>query len=723
MHHIEVTPGKSKATRNIPFKLALAGNPNAGKTSIFNLLTGMNQKVGNFPGVTVEKKTGKFLTTSQEEIHLIDFPGTYSLYPNSLDERIVVQTFSNPNDVNYPDGILYIADVTKLEQHILLLSQLLDLGLPVILVLNMIDLAEKGGLNIEAERLSDYFQIPVIPVSSRSGKGKDQLIESVEKMVLQSTKSVQEKKPFVPFDPQETKVINAINKRLPHLNAYQALLVGHHSQWLKHLSAEEQDNIHKDLEHIGFEPLRHQIKETMKRYDRFTPIVKKSLKKSVSNSNSISFTERLDYILTHPFWGTVFFIFLMLIVFQAIYTLATYPMDWIEQLFGFLNTSVKSLAPGSWITNLIADGLIAGLGGIMVFIPQIAILFFLISLLEEAGYMARAAFLFDRTMQFFGLNGRSVVALISGGACAVPAIMSTRNIANWKERMITIMVTPLISCSARIPVYAVLIALVIPSTTVLGIFNLQGLVFMGLYLLGIIAALLSALVFKLILRSEETSYLMLELPEYRVPVIRNVWLTVLEKVRSFIVEAGKVILIISLILWVLASFGPGNAMENAALTARQQALQQNLSESETNDLISAKKIEASFAGQLGKMIEPAIQPLGFDWKIGIALITSFAAREVFVGTMATIYSIGSVDDDFSIKEKMAKEINPKTGKPVYTLATSLSLLLFYVFAMQCMSTLAVVKRETNSWKWPIIQFVFMSALAYICSLIIYQVLK
>ena len=410
----------------------------------------------------------------------------------------------------------------------------------------------------------------------------------------------------------------------------------------------------------------------------------------------------------------------MLLVFQAIFAWASYPMDLIDSLFGQLVEGVQQVLPAGWVTDLITDGILAGLGGVVIFVPQIAILFFLITILEEVGYMARAAFMFDRVMQFFGLNGRSMVALISSSACAIPAVMSTRNIANWKERLITIMVSPLISCSARIPVYTVLIGFVVPVGTVWGVFNQQGLAFMGLYLLGIFAAFASAWVFKKVLKTNESSYLMLELPSYRPPVMRNVWLNVWEKVKTFLLEAGKVIIVISIALWGLATYGPKAAIEQAEQSAIEQATEQNLPENEAADLLAAKQLEASFAGHLGKFIEPAIAPLGFDWKMGIALITSFAAREVFVGTMATIYSIGSEDDESSVRDRMAAERNPVTGDLVYSLPTSLSLLIFYVFAMMCMSTLAVVKRETKSWKWPIIQFVFMTAMAYLSSWIVYQ---
>lgn len=712
MHRTEVEEQEnSSSSKKETFTFALAGNPNVGKSSLFNLLTGLQQKTGNFPGVTVEKKEGKLTLNNGRIINLIDFPGTYSLYPNSLDERLVAQTFSNPFDENYPDGIIYVADLTKLEQHMLLLTQLTDLGLPVILVLNMVDLAKKGGLDIESERIADFLGIPTVLMSSRSGEGLPELKETIQQLI-ESPHIAKDLKPFIPFDTQETRIINAIQKRFDYLSPYQALLWAHHREWLPNISDDDKSLINEEIEQQGFEPLPHQIQETLKRYDRFTPVVHKAVKRSKS-TESITLTERVDNLLTHPILGTILFLLLMAMVFQAIYAWATYPMDWIEGGFGVLGELVRSALPASWFTDLLVDGILAGLGGIVVFVPQIAILFFLISTLEEVGYMARAAFLLDRIMQFFGLNGRSVVALISGSACAIPAIMSTRNIANWKERLITILVTPLISCSARIPVYAVLVGFVVPPTIVGGIFNLQGLAFMGLYFLGIIAALISALVFKFILKTGESSYLMLELPSYQMPVWRNVFLEMWDKVKSFLVEAGKIIFFVSIILWFLASYGPGNAMQEATQTAQTEAQSLGLSEVETENLVASRKMEASFAGQIGKWIEPAIQPLGYDWKIGIALITSFAAREVFVGTMATIYSIGSEEETNSIRDRMAKEIDPKTGKPVYTVATSLSLLIFYVFAMQCMSTLAVVKRETNSWKWPIIQFLFMSGLAYL----------
>lgn len=699
--------------------IALIGNPNSGKSSVFNKLTGLQQKIGNFPGVTVDKKTGRLPLPDQREATLIDFPGTYSFYPTSKDERIVVQTFANPEDPNYPDAVVYIADVSKLEKHLLLFSQVRDLGIPLVLALNMADIAEREGLKLNTEQLGKDLGVPVVCISGRTGKGIEDLKTALSRLADENFSVERGKKPFHPLSDTERSIAGALRTFLSLRNDYQAVLIAHHYKWLSFLNEGQRERIAEVIREHDFQDLRAQVDETMDRFNHFTPLVRRNIRKREAGPES-SLTERLDSLLTHRISGPIIFFLLMLLVFQAIFAWATYPMDLIEGMFALAGNTVREvLAPG-WVTDLLTDGVLAGLGGILVFIPQIAILFFLISLLEEVGYMARAAFLFDRLMQRFGLNGRSIVALISGGACAIPAIMSTRTIANWKERLITIMVTPLISCSARIPVYTVLIGFVVPPVTVWGVFNMQGLAFMGLYLLGIAAALGSAFVFKLILKTEESSYLMLELPEYRPPVMRNVWLTVWEKVKTFIIEAGKIIMIISVVLWVLAYFGPPQDMKTARAAALETAAERNLDEQATADLIAAKQIEASFAGHLGRAIEPAIQPLGFDWKIGIALITSFAAREVFVGTMATIYSIGSAEDEFSVRDRMASERNPVTGEPVYNLATSLSLLIFYVLAMQCMSTLAVVKRETKSWKWPIIQFTFMSAMAYLGSLLVYQ---
>ena len=514
-----------------------------------------------------------------------------------------------------------------------------------------------------------------------------------------------------------TQQLNAV---FPAYSPYKRLLIAHHAQWLPFISASERIQLLSILGENTFKSLPFQVREVTQRYNFFTPLLSSVLKKG--ESDGFTFSEKLDGLLTNRIFGLFVFLGVLTFLFQSLYIWAEWPMTLIEEGFSTLGVYLSTHLPAGWFTQFLTEGLLAGLGGVLVFIPQIALLFFLISILEEIGYMSRAAFLFDRIMQLFGMNGRSMVALISGGACAIPAIMSTRTISSWKERLITILVTPFISCSARIPVYTVLIGLVIPSKTVGYIFNLQGLAFLGLYLLGIFAALLSSLMLKWWIKSDEPSFLLLELPDYKLPVWRNVGLTVWEKVKTFTLEAGKIIIIISMILWFLANNGPKAGIEAANREAKKEAVEMKLSPIEAENLSKAYLLEASYAGILGKTIEPAIRPLGFDWKIGIALLTSFAAREVFVGTMATIYSLGQSDDELTLRERLAVEKNPETGKPRYDLATGISLLLFYVFAMQCMSTLAVVKRETKSWKWPLIQFFGMTFIAYISSFVAYQIL-
>ena len=698
------------------FKIAIIGNPNSGKSSLFNALTGLNQKISNYPGVTVDKKVGLLNLPTGDTVELIDFPGVYSLYPNSSDEKIVVETLTNPSGENYPDAIIYVAASLELEKHFLLASQIKDLGIPMVFCLSMMDISQDKGLSYNIEKLSAFLEVPVLGVSSLTGSNIDGLKYQVINLIKQA-------KPAKWSNAQklsdiEMGIVSQVRSLTQIPNDYQNLLIGHHYQWLSFVNAAQRINIAAKIGESEFNSIKYQINETLSRFNKFTPIITKAEIKSGPDQTSL--TERVDRIITHRFFGPLIFFGLMFFIFQAIFSWSEWPTTLIENLFTNMGLWVKNIIPPGCLSDLLTDGIIAGLGGIMVFIPQITILFLLITALEEAGYMSRAVFMFDNIMQRFGLNGRSIVALISGGACAIPAIMSTRTIANWKERLITIMVTPVISCSARIPVYTVLIAFVVPPTTVLGLFNAQGLAFMGLYILSIISALLSAWVFKIILKSDERSFLMIELPQYKQPLLRNVFLTVKEKVSSFILEAGKVIMVVSVILWFLASYGPPKQMKAIGADMIVYAENNNLSDIEAEDVLASRKLEASYAGHLGKLIEPVIRPLGYDWKIGIALITSFAAREVFVGTMATIYSVGSTDDELSVRERLAAEINPITGQPRYDFATALSLLLFYVFALQCMSTLAVTKRETKSWKWPLIQFSFMGVLAYLSAFGAYQ---
>jgi len=677
----------------------LAGNPNSGKSTLFNLLTGLNQRVGNYPGVTVDKKTGILHLSAGEEVALLDLPGAYSMYPSSKDERIVVRQFLE--EERQPDLIVYVADVSQLEKQILLLTQLRDLGYPIILALNMVDMA---GVTIQAQQLTDHFGIPVVPLSGKTGIGIMALKLQISHL-LSHPPEVPE--PYYKFSQTEKNLIEELSDDIPATSQYGKLLTLHHVDWLEHLTPDQKQKIKSRSIADGFNSIQNQISETLSRYSRFTPIIRKALHLEEGGAG-MKVTDRIDKWVMHPVLGSVFFFLVMLLIFQAIFAWAAGPMDFIESVMGQLGQGIRSVLPPGWTTDLICDGLLAGLTGILVFIPQIAILFFFIGILEEIGYMARAVSMFDVMLRRIGLNGRSIVALVSGGACAIPAIMSTRNISNWKERLITIMVTPFISCSARIPVYAILIGFAVPQGRFWG-FEQQGLALMGLYGIGIVAALSASFVLKQIIKSEDRSFLMMELPIYRPPVMKNLGYLVFEKTKAFVLGAGKIILIIAMILWFLASFGP---------PGRQTADHQHIEGTDR----TRPALEDSYAGILGKSIEPVIAPLGFDWKIGIAIICSFAAREVFVGTMATIYSIDDDSDVASIRTHMANDRHPETGALIYTPAATWSLLIFYVFAMQCMSTLAIVKRETKSWKWPIIQFTMMTTLAYFGSLLVYQVM-
>jgi ferrous iron transport protein B len=698
--------------------VGLVGNPNSGKSSLFNLLTGLRQRIGNFPGVTVEKKSGTLQIDDLPPVELVDFPGAYSCYPTSLDERLVVQELTNPAGDLFPDAILYVADITKLDKHLLLFTQLRDLDLPMILVLNMADMVETSGLQVDVTELSRRLAVPVVSVSAREGRGVAELKQAIGNL-LRDPAAFRPEEPFYEPGALARDVLADLRRELPARNDYHALLLTHHASWLKHVPEKTRHLVQEARVKNKFHSLRAQVDETMTRYDTFEPIVKATVRHA---GDTNSFSDRIDGVLTHRFVGPVIFVALMLFLFQALFAWSGWPMDGIEWFFATLGGGIRDYLPAGWLADLVVDGIIAGLGGVLVFVPQIALLFFFITILEEVGYMARAAYLFDSLMQNFGLNGRSVVALISGHACAIPAIMSTRTIANWKERLLTILVTPLTSCSARIPVYVILISFAVPDNSFLG-FGYQGLAFAGLYFLGIASAMFSALIFKLILKTQERSFLMLEMPDYRTPVWRNVGITVWQKVKTFIVEAGKIILLISIVLWGLSSYGPPAKMAEAEASAAIIVQENGLSGDDAADVYAGEKLEASYAGHIGKFIEPVIRPLGYDWKIGIALFTSFAAREVFVGTMATIYSVGSAgEDEFRIRDRMAEEINPLTGEPVYNQATAWSLLVFYVFAMMCMSTLAVTKRETGGWKWPAIQFTFMTALAYVSAMAVYQVL-
>jgi ferrous iron transport protein B len=700
------------------FYIALVGNPNSGKSSLFNSLTGLNQKVGNFPGVTVDKKTGSAVLEPGFSAEIIDLPGTYSLYPRRADEWVSYKVLMNVDGSPKPDMVVLVADASNLKRNLLFCSQMIDLKIPVVVALTMVDLAHKKGIQIDLQELERELGVPVVSINPRKNKGIPQL-----KKVLLQTARMQAKAPardFIGIRTLAEKSIADVQVLFPALSDYGAVhyLINH-----EHfpLTNEVQDTIEGiELKH-NFNPTRLQAEEIMQRYSRIRQIMQQSVVEEDPLQKKL-FTEKLDNLLLHRTWGYLILLAVLFLLFQSIFWLAEYPMTAIEWIFTNLSSWLANNMTNNWFSDLLINGVIAGLSGILVFIPQIMILFGLVTILEDSGYMARISFLSDKLMRKVGLNGKSVMPMISGFACAVPAIMSARNIENRKERLLTILVTPLMSCSARLPVYTILIGLVIPNTYFLGFLSLQGLVMMGLYLMGTVMALIVSYVFKFIINIKEKSFFILELPTYRSPRWKNVGITMVEKAKIFVRDAGKVIMVISLLLWFLSSYGPSNRIDkiNTKYTTLKQQPGANVDALDRE--YRSEKLQNSYAGLLGRSIEPAIAPLGYDWKIGIALITSFAAREVFVGTMATIYSVEEDNEEISLRQKMHSAVKPD-GTKVYTMATGISLMLFYVLAMQCMSTLAVVKRETRTWKWPIIQLVYMTVLAYAISLLAYQLLK
>ncbi|WP_343744631.1 ferrous iron transport protein B [Chitinophaga sp.] len=707
-----------------PINIALVGNPNSGKSSLFNALTGLNQKVSNFPGVTVDKKTGTANIVSGLSANIIDLPGTYSLYPKSADEYVTYDVLINPANEDTPDLVIIVADASNLKRNLLFCSQIIDLKFPVIIALTMMDIARKKGVEIDIDGLERELGVPVVAINPRKNKGVTELKKIIELAARGNYSAAP--RDFIGNAALAEAVIDDVKKVVPACSDYGALHVAVNTEELTFLDAGQKKAIRESLQRNQFNKTKVQAEEIMQRYNRIKHIMKASVVEADPLQKQLR-SEKIDDLLLHRFWGYVILLVVMFLLFQSIFWLASYPMDAIEAGFGKLSGWLTSVLPDNKITDVFVNGILAGISGFAVFIPQIMILFGLITVLEDTGYMARISFLTDRLMRQVGLNGKSVMPLISGVACAVPAIMATRTIENKKERLITILVTPLMSCSARLPIYTMMIALVIPDRRVLGFLGLQGLVMMGLYLLGFFMAILIAAVMKLFVRIKEKSYFIMELPVYRAPRWKNVGTTMVEKAKIFVTDAGKVIVVISVILWFLASYGPASRMEplHAKYEKLIAAAPEGSPEAEALDReFRSEKLSHSYAGILGHAIEPAIRPLGFDWKIGIALITSFAAREVFVGTMATLYSVGENPDDnnATLREKMASAKWPD-GRPVYTLAAGLSLMLFYAFAMQCMSTMAIVKRETKSWKMPFIQLVYMTSLAYICSLIIFNIFK
>ncbi len=695
-------------------KVVLVGNPNTGKTSLFNQLTGLHQKVGNYPGITVDKKQGECVLTGGLKARIIDLPGTYSINPTSADESIVLESLLDENNPDFPDVAVVVAEVENFRRNLFLFTQIKDIGIPTLLVINMADQMQRKGISIDISALEKKLKTKIILASARKKTGIDAIKQALidyKDLNRLSVADISEK-----IDGNFFKKIDAA---LPEFNIYKSWLLITQAR-LPGFLTEEQQQVIRNIQRKKEVIKKFQHKEAFYRYQVINAILKDTYR--IDRAKGTDLRGRLDSVLTHRFFGYLIFAFVLTFMFQAVFSWASIPMEWIDTTFAHLAKYAGTHLPEGKLTELLVEGIIPGIGGILIFVPQIAILFLFVAVLEETGYMSRVVFLMDKIMRRFGMSGKSVIPLVSGTACAIPAIMSSRNIESWRERLITILVVPFTTCSARIPVYAILIALIIPDKHYFGIFNLQGLTLMALYMLGFAAALFSATLLHKFLQIKNTSFFVIELPNYKIPSAKNIGIVVWEKTKSFVLGAGKIILAISIVLWFLASNGGGD-FDNAK-TDITSKYGENLSEEALQSKIATYKLEHSYIGLLGKSIEPAIKPLGYDWKVGIALISSFAAREVFVGTLATIYSVeDSGSNDVTIKQRMKAEIDPVSGKKRFNFATGMSLLLFYAFAMQCMGTLAIVRRETKSWKWPLFQLFVMTGTAYLIALITHQILQ
>lgn len=688
---------------NKEIKIALAGNPNSGKSTLFNNLTGLDQKISNYPGTTVDIFQGIRVLEGNTILQINDFPGFYSLFPKGEDEKVASDEMLRLAYNESVDAVVYVADASNLRRSLMLFSQLLDLKLPLILVLNMQDLADANGLKIDTLKLSEVLGINVVPITARTGRGIDELLEVIQGKIEKSTFT------FYPSNFFENSISNTIQNMTHKKNVYLNLLLSFHPDIIQKTSADFLE-LESKIDYEAF-----QTKDTLHRFkviDELLLFCTTTTKKNTSVDKSL----KIDEIVTHKYWGFLIFVAVFFIVFQALFNLAAFPMDWIEGFFIWISEKLSTLIPAGLFNKFVVQGLIPGISGVLVFVPQIAILFGLLTILEDIGYMSRVSFIMDKIMRKFGLNGKSVVPLVGGMACAVGSIMAARTIENKKERLLTIFVTPLMSCSARLPVYTLLISLIVPEKNIFGFLSLQGLMLLGMYLFGVFATLIVAGIVQFFVTNDVKNYFIMEMPVYRVPVWKNAIATMISKSKAFVQNAGKIILFVSIILWVLGTFGPPKKYE--AIDAKY-AVELRSGNKNIEATKNAEKLEFSYLGYLGKGFEPLIKPLGFDWKIGISIISSFVAREVFVGTLSTIYGLSDADQTITLKEKMKKDKWPD-GRAIYTPIVALSLMVFYAFALQCFSTIAIVKRETGGWKWPIIQFITFSILAYCASLLVYQ---
>ena len=684
-------------------KIALVGNPNCGKTTLFNKLTGLNQKVGNFPGVTVEKRSGLCTMADGQKYEIIDLPGSYSLSSTSPDEKVVQDILLDTKNASFPDVVILIADVTNLKRNLFLVTQIIDLGFPVIVALNMSDVAKKKKIKVNIEGLRNALNVPIIEVSAK----KETASSLKSKFLAEHSKKGE---PIIDSKKIGGKTLGVLAEKYPNENQYRLFKSLNNLENLTWLADKEFYEL--VVQNSSYNRNEAELHEINNRYEKIQEIIADNVISEIQNDDDNDTTTRIDKIVIHPVWGFLIFISVFFLLFQSVFTLAQLPMEIITNGMAYLSDSISNVLPAGYISNFITEGLLAGISGILVFLPQIMLLFGLITVLEDSGYLSRISFMSDRFLRMFGMNGKSVIPLVGGFACSVPAIMAARSIESRKERLITIFITPLMSCSARLPVYVFLTAFIVPNEMVGGIISLQGLFMMGLYLLGIVFSLVIAVIMNKFLKITEGSSFIMELPKYGIPTLKNVFSTMINKGKTFVFEAGKIIIIASVVLWFLSSFGPSSDRDRIETKYTSEIMLQTHTPEEIEVLKSSERLEYSYIGYFGKSIEPVIKPLGFDWKVGIALITSFAAREVFVGTMTTIYSVGS---DKNSKEALA---SIHFDKP-----TAFSLLIFYVFALQCMSTIAIVKQETGKWKFAITQFLVFTGMAYLGSFITYQLMS
>lgn len=696
-------------------RIALAGNPNSGKSSLFNKLTGLNQKTGNYPGITVDKKTGRLKHIAE----ITDLPGTYSIYARSEDERVVIRELAEDKENRF-DLVLVVVDASNIRRQLLLFTQIRDLGVPCALVVNMADILEKNAWTLHVDRLEEELNTKVFLLSARSGKGIQEL-KSYLKHFSKDDYRFASQNSFVDDNPELGSFLKDLSELLGIKHSFLAWQYVSQLHMLESLDKELRNQVEQLVQKHKINVSKYLTAGISYRFEQIDRVVNTCLERK-TELKQVNITRSIDKVLTHKVFGFAFFILILLMVFQAVFSWASVPMDFIDEQMGELSAFLSTELPKGFINSLLTKGLLPGLTGILIFVPQIALLFLFISILEETGYMSRVVFIMDCLLRPFGLNGKSVVPLLSGAACAIPAVMAARTIENPRERLLTVLVTPFMTCAARIPIYTILIALVVPTGYFYGI-HYQAMALFGMYALGAGTALFASWVLHRVMRAKAEGNLLMEMPLYKLPSAKNTLFTVYEKSKTFVTEAGKVILAIALILWIMASNGPNEQFDKA---------EQQIAETSSaipgspafEAQVEAYKLEHSYIGYLGKGIEPLIRPLGYDWKIGIALITSFAAREVFVGTMGTIYGLGSNSDEASsIKTKMREDVNQRTGKALFSFPVAISLLLFYAFALQCMSTIAVVYRELKSWRYPLYQLIAMTALAYLSALLAYQLLS